>query len=67
MKQWEAAVANSPRDTDYLHALAVAYAKLGEWEKARETIAKAITISPNNPILRQIQERIERMTLAAQG
>ncbi len=67
MKQWEAAVANSPRDTDYLHALTVAYAKLGEWEKARETIAKAISISPNNPILRQIQERIERMTLAAQG
>lgn len=64
MKQWEAAVANSPRDTDYLHALAAAYAKLGEWVKARETIAKAITISPNNPTLRQIQERIESMMLA---
>jgi hypothetical protein len=66
MKQWEAAVANSPRDTDYLHALTVAYAKLGEWEKARETIAKAIKVAPNNPALKQVQERIER-TIAAQG
>ncbi|MGQ9828160.1 MAG: tetratricopeptide repeat protein [Roseiflexus sp.] len=65
MKQWEAAVANSPRDTDYLHALAVAYTKLGEWDKARETIAKAIAVAPNNPTLQQIQERIER-TIAAQ-
>ena len=66
MKQWEAAVANSPRDTDYLHALTVAYAKLGEWEKARETIAKAIKVAPDNPALKQVQERIER-TIAAQG
>ena len=66
MKQWEAAVANSPRDTDYLHALTVAYAKLGEWEKARETIAKAIKVAPDNPALKQVQERIER-AIAAQG
>ena len=66
MKQWEAAVANSPRDTDYLHALTVAYAKLGEWEKARETIAKAIKVAPDNPVLKQVQERIER-AIAAQG
>ncbi len=66
MKQWEAAVANSPRDTDYLHALTVAYAKLGEWEKARETIAKAIKVAPDDPALKQVQERIER-AIAAQG
>ncbi len=66
MKQWEAAVANSPRDIDYLQALTVAYAKLGEWEKARETIAKAIKVAPDNPALKQIQDRIER-AVAAQG
>ncbi len=66
MKQWEAAVANSPRDVDYLHALTVAYAKLEQWDKARETIAGAIRIAPDNPALKQIQERIERMS-AVQG
>lgn len=66
MKQWEAAVANSPRDVDYLHALTVAYAKLEQWDKARETIAGAIKIAPDNQALKQIQERIERMS-AVQG
>ncbi|MDW8213647.1 MAG: tetratricopeptide repeat protein [Roseiflexaceae bacterium] len=66
MKQWEAAVANSPRDVDYLHALSVAYAKLGQWDQARETIARAIRIAPDSQALKQVQERIERMS-AAQG
>ncbi|ABU56873.1 tetratricopeptide repeat protein [Roseiflexus castenholzii] len=64
MKQWEAAVANSPRDVDYLHALTVAYAKLEQWDKARETIARAITVAPDNQALKQVQERIERMSAA---
>ena len=62
MKQWEAAVANSPRDVDYLHALTVAYANLEQWDKARETIARAITVAPDNQALKQVQERIERMS-----
>ncbi len=64
MKQWEAAVANSPRDVDYLHALSVAYAKLEQWDKARETIARAIQIAPDSQALKQIQERIERMAVS---
>ncbi|MCS6839503.1 MAG: hypothetical protein NZ699_07225 [Roseiflexus sp.] len=64
MKQWEAAVANSPRDVDYLHALSVAYAKLAQWDQARETIAKAIRIAPDNQTLQQIQQRIEQMSAA---
>ncbi len=59
MKQWEAAVANSPRDTDYLHALTVAYAKLERWEDARETIDRALKVAPDNQALKQIRERIE--------
>ncbi|MFQ3633672.1 MAG: hypothetical protein SNJ65_18985, partial [Roseiflexus sp.] len=60
MKQWEAAVANSPRDTDYLHALAVAYARLHQWDQARETVARALKVAPENQALKQLQERIER-------
>ncbi len=59
MKQWEAAVANSPRDTDYLHALTVAYAKLERWDEARETIDRALKVAPDNQALKQIRERIE--------
>ena len=62
MKQWEAAVANSPRDVDYLHALTIAYAKLGWWDQARATIARAINVAPDNQALKQVQERIERMS-----
>ncbi len=59
MKQWEAAVANSPRDTDYLHALTVAYAKLERWNEARETIDRALKVAPDNQALQQIRQRIE--------
>lgn len=64
MRQWEAAVARSSRDPEYLHALALAYLQLGKIEQANETIAKALNVEPNNPVLQQSRERILRLATA---
>jgi len=64
MRQWEAAVARSSRDVEYLHALALAYAQLGKLEQARSTIEKAVQLEPQNPALQQSHERIIRLATA---
>jgi tetratricopeptide (TPR) repeat protein len=64
-KEWEAAVANSPRDVSYLHALGLAYAQLKQYDRARTTLDNALQIAPEHPQLRESRALVDRMAGAA--
>jgi len=60
-KEWEAAVASSPRDVSYLHALGLAYAQLKQYDRARTTLDNALQIAPEHPQLKDSRALVDRM------
>lgn len=64
-KEWEAAVANSPRDVSYLHALGLAYAQIKQYDRARTTLDNALQIAPEHPQLKESRALVDRMAGAA--
>jgi tetratricopeptide (TPR) repeat protein len=60
-QEWEAAVSKKPRETNYLHALGLAYAQLKQPEKARATLDRAIQSAPDNPQIKESRALIDQM------
>jgi tetratricopeptide (TPR) repeat protein len=60
-QEWEAAVSKKPHETNYLHALGLAYAQLKQFEKARATLDRATQIAPDNPQIKESRALIDQM------
>jgi tetratricopeptide (TPR) repeat protein len=60
-QEWEVAVSKKPRETNYLHALGLAYAQLKQPEKARATLDRAIQSAPDNPQIKESRALIDQM------
>jgi tetratricopeptide (TPR) repeat protein len=60
-QEWEAAVTSAPRDVMYLHALGLGYAQIQQFDKARETLDKALTFAPNDAGLQESRAYIEQL------
>ena len=60
-QEWELAVSKKPRETNYLHALGLAYAQLKQPEKARATLDRAIQSAPDNPQIKESRALIDQM------
>ncbi len=54
------------RDPAYLVSRALAYARLGELEKAREDVRKAMTLAPENPTVLRLARLLEEQGQGAQ-
>jgi tetratricopeptide (TPR) repeat protein len=66
IREWEIAVAKSPRDPMYLHALGLAYAQLGEFMRARSALERALAASPNNQQIIDSQTSVEKLATGKQ-
>lgn len=64
-REWEASLAKAPADVASLHALALAYAQLKQFDQARTTIQRAINVAPDNSALQDSRALIDQ--LAMQG
>jgi tetratricopeptide (TPR) repeat protein len=64
MREWELASGRAPFDLNYLHALGLAYAQVGRFRKARETLAKGLEIAPTNAQLNESRTLVEKMASA---
>lgn len=60
MLEWEAAVYTSPKDTHYLHALALAQAQLKLRGKALSTMRQALALEPSNGSLQETFRLIQQ-------
>jgi tetratricopeptide (TPR) repeat protein len=60
-QEWEVAVSKKPRETNYLHALGLAYAQLKQPAKARATLDRAIQSAPDNPQIKESRALIDQM------
>lgn len=60
-QEWEAAVSSAPRDVVYLHALGLGYAQIKQFDKARETLDKALVYAPNDAGLQESRAYIEQL------
>lgn len=61
MREWELAVTRAPFDLNYLHALGLAYAQVGRYERARDTLDRALQIAPGHRQISESRELVERM------
>jgi tetratricopeptide (TPR) repeat protein len=63
-REWERAVAGAPRDINYLRALGLAYAQLGQVEPAREMLGRALGLAPGHTQLAEdlavVEERAQQ-------
>jgi len=62
-REWEAALAKAPTDVQSLHALALAYAQLKQFDQARTTIQRAINVAPDNSALQESRALIDQLAL----
>ncbi len=60
MKAWEGAATKRPRDTNYRHALGLAYAQLNQFDKAIATLREALTITPNDIKIQESLSLVEK-------
>jgi len=60
-QEWELAVSKKPFETNYLHALGLAYAQLKQPEKARAMLDRAIQSAPDNPQIKESRALIDQM------
>jgi tetratricopeptide (TPR) repeat protein len=60
-QEWEVAVSKKPHETNYLHALGLAYAQLKRPEQARATLDRAIQSAPDNPQIKESRALIDQM------
>lgn len=65
VREWEAAVAKAPRDPNYLHALGLGYAQLGQFDRARRAIDTALQVVPNDPRIAESRAMVDRMAASA--
>jgi len=49
-----------PEDPDVAYALAVLYAQQNEWSRARDAAARLAALSPGNPQVQELIDRIRR-------
>ncbi|GAB4203204.1 MAG: hypothetical protein OHK0022_27120 [Roseiflexaceae bacterium] len=61
MKEWELASLKAPTDLAAMHALALAYAQMAQFDQARATINRAIDLAPGNAQLEASRATIEHM------
>jgi Flp pilus assembly protein TadD len=59
-------VSRAPFDLNYLHALGLAYAQVGRFERARTTLDKAISIAPTHRQLAESRALVDQMAKAQQ-
>jgi tetratricopeptide (TPR) repeat protein len=60
-QEWEVAVSKKPHESNYLHALGLAYAQLKQFEKARTTLERAIEVAPDNLQIKESRALIDQM------
>ncbi len=60
-QEWEVAISKKPRETNYLHALGLAYAQLKQPEQARAILDRAIQSAPDNPQIKESRALIDQM------
>ncbi len=60
MKAWEGAARIRPRDTNYRHALGLAYAQLNQFDQAIATLRDALTIAPNDVKIQESLSLVEK-------
>lgn len=60
-KEWEAAVTKAPTNPKYLHALALMYGQLKQFDEARTTLDRALAITPHDPQLKDSRSFIDQM------
>lgn len=65
MREWEMAILRAPRDLNYLHALGLAYAQLGRFERARTTLDRALGLAPGHRQLTESRALVEQMARKA--
>lgn len=60
MKAWEGAARRRPRDTNYRHALGLAYAQLNQFDQAIATLREALAITPNDIKIQESLSLVEK-------
>jgi tetratricopeptide (TPR) repeat protein len=60
MKAWEGAAMKRPRDTNYRHALGLAYAQLNQFDQAIATLREALAITPNDIKIQESLSLVEK-------
>jgi tetratricopeptide (TPR) repeat protein len=61
MREWEMAIEKARTNITYLHALGLAYAQVGRFDRARATLDRALEFEPNNPQLRESRQLVDQM------
>jgi tetratricopeptide (TPR) repeat protein len=61
MREWELAILKAQRNVTYLHALGLAYAQLGRFDRARATLDRALEFEPNHTQLRESRQLVDQM------
>ncbi|MFP4439903.1 MAG: tetratricopeptide repeat protein [Chloroflexaceae bacterium] len=66
MKAWEGAARLRPRDTNYRHALGLAYAQLNQFDQAIATLREALAITPNDIRIQESLSLVEKQAARKQ-
>jgi tetratricopeptide (TPR) repeat protein len=60
-REWEAAARKKPREANYLHALGLAYARLKQFDRARDTLDAALRAAPDSPQIKESRALVDQM------
>lgn len=60
-QEWAAAVKDAPHEPNFLHALGLAFAQLGQFDRARSTLDFALQVAPADAGLAESRALIDRM------
>jgi tetratricopeptide (TPR) repeat protein len=65
MREWELAIQKARRNITYLHALGLAYAQLGRFDRARAALDRALENEPANLQLQESRKLVDQMAAKA--
>jgi tetratricopeptide (TPR) repeat protein len=60
-QEWAAAVKDAPHEPNFLHALGLAFAQLGQFDRARSTLDFALQVAPADAGLAESRALVDRM------
>jgi tetratricopeptide (TPR) repeat protein len=60
-QEWAAAVRDAPHEPNFLHALGLAFAQLGQFDRARSTLDFALQVAPADAGLAESRTLVDRM------